>query len=232
MLSRDRVERAVRIHALGYRLLRWLEGALEKGFVAPEAAGAHAASGDAAFAWLDEHYHNLPEVARPERSELRELGNFFSTYLSSTFDLEARPGARLYSPDAHCFCPVCSWMVRRPHLRPKKVSDRDKKIAERMKRDLLLRLAASRGLPAADAAIDGMLLDPDLREPIALCTYAVDLLERLEGRANGAATLALWRSFAWTPGGSPKKRFVLSADAILGAEEILADRLAASPGRA
>ncbi len=38
--------------------------------------------------------------------------------------------------------------------------------------------------------------DRNLRESIGLCTYAEDVLQRLKNRAVGAASLALWRTFA------------------------------------
>ena len=225
MLIRDQVENAVRLQACGYKLLKWLEQALTDGFISPEAAGKYATSEDAAYAWLDKHYLNLPDSARPERSDLRAFSNFFSTYLDCTFDLDAEPGKRLYSPDAHCFCPICSWMVQKPHLRPKKITAGNKKVAERMKRTFLLRLAEARGISATNEKVDEMAKDPNLRESISLCTYAADLLQRLEGRTSGAASLALWRTFAWTPQGSPKKHFVLSSDEIMMAQDQLAERL-------
>ena len=225
MLFRDQVEHAVRLQACGYQLLRWLEKALAEGFITPEAAGAYATSEDAAYAWLDKHYLNIPDKARPERSDLRAFSNLFSTYLDSTFDLNTKPGEQLYSPDAHCFCPFCSWMVRKPYLRPKKVSAGNKKIAERMKRNFLLRLAASHEISVSVETLDEMLHAPELREPIGLCAYAADLLQRLEGRAVGAASLVLWRTFAWTTQGSPRKDFVLTADGIMDAQEILIKRL-------
>lgn len=40
MLVRDEVERAVRLQACGYQLLKWLEKALSDGFITPEAARA------------------------------------------------------------------------------------------------------------------------------------------------------------------------------------------------
>ena len=73
--------------------------------------------------------------------------------------------------------------------------------------------------------LDDMLQDPDLREPLGLCAYAGDLLQRLEGRAVGAASLALWRTFAWTAQGSPKKDFVLTAEEIMASQELLTKRL-------
>ena len=116
-------------------------------------------------------------------------------------------------------------MVQKPHLRPKKVGTHDKKVAERMKRTFLLRLADARGISVSEEMIDNVLQDQNLREVVGLCTYAADLLQRLEGRAVGAASLALWRSFAWTPQGSPKKGFVLTTDEIMNAQDVLAERL-------
>ena len=225
MLDRDKVENAVRLQACGYQLLKWLEKALRDGFITPEAAGTYATSEDAAYSWLDKHYLNLPDSARPERSDLRAFSNFFSTYLDCTFDLDDKPGKRLYSPHAHCFCPICSWMVQKPHLRPKKVSANARKVAERMKRTFLVRLAEARGISVSGEMLDDMLQDPNLREPVGLCTYAADLLQRLEGRAAGAASLVLWRTFAWTPQGSPKKGFILKTDEIMIAQDVLTERL-------
>ena len=231
MLVLKHVEQAVRLQTRGYLLLRWLEKALNDGFIAPEAAGVYGTSEDAAYAWLDKHYLNLPDDARPERSELRAFSNLFTTFLGNTFELDADPGEYLYSPEAHCFCPICSWMVRKPHIRPRKVGAGDKVVAERMKRGFLLRLAAARSVSVPEATVDEMLTAHELRDPLGLCTYAADLLQRLEGRtAAGAASLALWRSFAWTPQGSPKKGFVLSADDIMAAQEVLAGRMSAGEG--
>lgn len=228
MLIRDEVEKAVRLQACAYQILKWLEKALGDGFISPEAAGSYATSEDAAYSWLDKHYLNLPNGARPERSDLRAFSNFFSTYLDCSFELDAKPAKYLYSPDAHCFCPICSWMVQKPHLRPKKVSGSDKKVAERMKRTFLLRLAEARGISVNNEMLDNMLQDPNLRESIGLCTYATDLLQRLKGIAFGAASLALWRTFAWTSQGSPKKGFVLTTDEIMIAQDVLAERLSKS----
>lgn len=228
MLIRDEVENAVRLHACGYQLLKWLEKALTDGFITPEAARTYTTSEDAAYSWLDKHYLNLPDSARPERSDLRAFSHFFSTYLDCTFDLNDKPGKRLYSPHARCFCSICSWMVQKPHLRPKKVGIRDKKVAERMKRTFLLRLAEVRGISVTDEMLDEILQDPNLRDSVGLCTYAADLLQRLRGRSIGAASLALWRTFAWTPQGSPKKGFVFNTDEIMLAQDVLAERISKS----
>lgn len=75
--------------------------------------------------------------------------------------------------------------------------------------------------------LEALLQIDDLREDIGACAYGVDLLSRLSGLKNGAASLVLWRSFAWTSQGSPKKGFKLSAEMILNAETALLERLQA-----
>jgi hypothetical protein len=231
MLVRHEVERAVGLQAKGYQLLRWLEKALDKGLITPEAAHAHATLEESAYAWIDRHYLNLPSAAQPAREDLLSFSKLFSTYLLNTFDLESNPGFRLSSPDAHCFCPYCTWMVRVPHLRPKKIGVADKKRAERMERGFILALAAETAQPAVDDLVEGLLHSPELREPLGLCAYAVDLLQRLKGIAIGTASLALWRSFAWTPQGSPKQGFTLSATAIMDAQQTILERLAVGQRR-
>ena len=112
---RGDLERAVDLHRRGYALLRWLEEAFQKGFIAPEAAHGYASVEAYPCAWLGEHYDNLPAAARPAREDLGAFSRLFTTYLVASFDLELRPGEQRYSPDAHCFCPQRSWLVRGPH---------------------------------------------------------------------------------------------------------------------
>ena len=228
MLTRTELEPAVDLQARGYRLVLWLGKALDAGFIAPDAAHDFTSLADSAYAWIVHHYLNLPEDARPPRDQVRPFANLFSTYLDSTFDLDAAPGERLYSPDAHCFCPCCSWLVRLPHLRPKKLRAGDRKRAGKMKRDFVLALAAERRIDVPDARVEEIVADPDLRAPLALCAYAVNLLERLKGWSEGPATLALWRGFAWKPEGSPRKDFRLTVEGILEAQETVLARLGES----
>lgn len=116
-------------------------------------------------------------------------------------------------------------MVRVPHLTPKKLSAADKKLAENMKRGFLRQLAVTAGGSVLEDEVDRLLQSVELREAVALTTYAHDLLQRLRGIAVGPATLALWRAVAWTPQGSPKKGFVLSVDAVLSAQQSILDHL-------
>lgn len=212
------MERAVELQKRSYRLLLWMSDAIKRGFIRFETAHKYASLPEAAHGWLDRHYNDLPRDARPERDQLEALGNLFATYLESSFDLVRDPGKRRVSPDCHCFCPMCSWLVDLPHVRPKKLTNQDKKRARKLQADHLRAVALELDRSLPEERCEELLEDPGLSEAIALATYARDLFRRLEGRTEGPATLALWRRFAWTRAGSPKKGFELSAEAILKAE--------------
>lgn len=230
MFEERTIRRAVDLQARGYQLLRWLESAFDRGIVTPHAAHHYASMADSALAWIERHWRNLPDAARPAPQDLPDFTRLFATYLTNTFDLELDPGERRYSPDAHCFCPICSWMVKVQHLRPKHLRTVDKKVAESLKHTFVANLAAGIDCRLGDPAVAALLREPGLRDAIGLCTYAHDLLQRLEGIAVGPASLALWRSFAWTSQGSPKRGFVLSAADILVAEQQVLLRIQAVHG--
>lgn len=133
-------------------------------------------------------------------------------YLVNSFDFLSNPGMQLHSPEAHCLCPICSWLINAPHLKAKKVRPRDKRRAQAMRVHALLNLVAEHR-PTSEAA--------------SLLAYGRDLLQRERGIANGPAVLARWRGFAWEESGSPKHHFRLTAEAIVDAEERLLNLLQA-----
>jgi hypothetical protein len=206
-----------------YQLLRWMAKAVEEGFIQFETAHNYSSLPEAAEAWILRHYENIPPRARVPRQDLADFCAFFSTYMQNSFDLVANPGKQLYSPDAHCFCSMCSWLVNAPNLKTKKVGPSDKRRARNMKAAAIRDIAAEHAVDLTDERVDAIVDDPLLREAVSLVTYGHDLLRRMKGIATGAAVLALWRGFAWTETGSPKKGFRLNADVILHAEKELSD---------
>lgn len=222
MLVREQVEEAVELQRKGYRLLRWLDQAVPTGLIVPEAFHLDMTLEQSTQRWIERCYEQLPDDVRPSRERVVAFSNLFATYLWNTFDWDAAPGERLYSRDAHCFCPMCSWMVQAPSLSPKKVGAADKAIARRAMRDFTTNLAAELGGSLPEERAESLASDPAFREALGLCAYAVDLLQRLQGVAVGAASLVLWRTFAWTPQGSPRPDFVLTADAIMAAQDAVA----------
>ena len=150
----------------------------------------------------------------------------FSTYLQNSFDLIVSPGKQLYSPDAHCFCPMCSWLVDAPNLTTKRISPADKRRAEKLRMSTLKQMALDNGTSLIEAKAAELLTDDRIREDSSLVAYGYDLLGRMRGIANGPAILSLWRGFAWTKSGSPKPKFKLDAQCICDAEERLATAVA------
>src|SRR5258706_3669473 len=104
MLQHDRIENAVEIQRRSYKLLLWLVDAIDRGFITFTRAHDYTNAADAAREWLDQHYDNLPEANRPQRNRLREFSNYFGSYVTTSFDLLDKPGARLES-SCGCYCP-------------------------------------------------------------------------------------------------------------------------------
>jgi hypothetical protein len=225
MFEIESLRRAVEIQQRSYGLLRWAVDAVDRGVALFHQAHTFATFDEAALAWIRRHYDELPSSARPSREDLPDFARFFSSYVDSSFDLDDSPGQRLYSPDAHCFCPMCSWLVDAPRLRPKKLTAADKKRARSLELGALHAVAAEAGTSLSPEDAARFLEDPTLREALALVAYGRDLGDRLRGVIVGPATLALWRTFAWNREGSPKKGFRLTAEAILDAEQSVRKRL-------
>ena len=222
MLSQPEMRRLVDLQHRSYLLLKWMAKAVSEGFVNFETAHDYSTLPEAAAGWILGHYMNIPDNARPPREEIPAFCDFFSTYLTNSFDLVSDPGQRLYSPDAHCSCPMCSWLIDAPNLRTRTIQAADKRRAQKMRVNALLNLAADRQIDVGDSEIAELLEDREAFEDASLLAYGCDLLQREKGIANGPAVLALWRGFAWNASGSPKHGFQLKAKMIVAAEDRLA----------
>ena len=225
MLNLDKLTFAVDLQQQSYQLLKWMGDAVSKGLITFDAAHDYSSLPEAAEKWIAEHYWNIPPRARPNEEHLPEFCAFFSTYLETSFDLKRDPGKQLFSPDAHCFCLMCSWMIDAPNLKAKKPTPADKRRARSMMKAAVQNIAAAQGTTLTDDNADAMLDDPDTKEAAALVAYAADLLNRVNGLATGPAVLVLWRQFAWTRDGSPKKQFKLSTELILEKEKQLCEKV-------
>ena len=118
MLDRQAIAKAVSIQRKTYRLLKWMETALEKGFVSTKAAHRYTTATDAVVQWIDEHYWNLPPDCRPagvDDEHVQPFANMLSTYLLTSFDFVEQPGHRLVS-ECGCYCPMCSYLVKGRHF--------------------------------------------------------------------------------------------------------------------
>ncbi|QWP76526.1 hypothetical protein J5226_23580 [Lysobacter sp. K5869] len=226
MLQRQDIETAVELQTRSYALLRWLAQAVQRGFIGFDAAHAYARDPAAAEAWARRHHQELPPDARPPQADTAGFFRLFAGYLDNGHALVRDPGKRLYSPDAHCFCEMCSWFIDGPSLRARPPSTGDQRRADRQMRASLDELALECGRLLDEDEVGALMRRAELREALALHAYAETLLRRIRGGGSDAGVpLALWRRFARTPQGAPKRGFRLDADAILAAQTLLLQRL-------
>ncbi len=221
MLDSTRISHAIEMQQRSYQLLQWMASAVKDGFIGFKTAHDYSNLPDAAAGWIAGHYNNIPDNARVPLDALPEFTAFFSTYLTNSFDLVASPGRQLYSPDAHCFCPMCSWLIDAPNLKTKKLSAADKRRANKMRTQAVSQMAIDSAIAISNGSTATLLDDEQNHYNASLVAYGHDLLHRLNGIANGPAVLALWRGFAWDKSGSPKHKFKLKSSMIMDAESSL-----------
>ncbi len=219
LLDQQQLDLAVKMHAKSYALLKWVGQSVSSGLLTFRAAHEYSTLPLAAADWIDKHYLNIPEAARVDPKDIRIFANFFSTYLENSFDLIGNPGKIKFSPAAHCFCPMCSWMIDAPNLKTKLLRAADKKHALKMQVTSVLQLGIDASAKLDESRAEAIVANNG--EASALLAYGHDLVQRLDAIANGPAVLALWRRFAWNSAGSPKPKFRLSTNMILNAESEL-----------
>ena len=225
MLDSDQIAHAIDMQQRSYKLLQWMASAVKDGFISFATAHNYSNLPDATTGWIVGHYNNIPDDSRVPRESLPEFAAFFSTYLLNSFDLGDSSGKQLYSPGAHCFCPMCSWLIDAPNLKTKKLSAIDKRRADKMRVNAITQIAIDNSITLADSAALALLDCDQNKRDASLVAYGYDLLQRLNGIATGPAVLALWRSFAWEKTGSPKRYFKLKSVTIMDAKLSLLTKL-------
>lgn len=116
-LDANRINYAVGMQIKSYALLQWIGNAIRQKRLSFAVIHQATTLKESAVQWLDNQYLSLPSETRVDRSELPTFANMFFTYLENSFDLQANPGKVQYSPDCHCYCPMCSWLVDAPNLK-------------------------------------------------------------------------------------------------------------------
>lgn len=146
-LDANRINYAVGMQIKSYALLQWIGNAIRQKRLSFAVIHQATTLKESAVQWLDNQYLSLPSETRVDRSELPTFANMFCTYLENSFDLQANPGKVQYSPDCHCYCPMCSWLVDAPNLKSKKLDHSHKKRAEKMQLKAVEQLRLDCGLP-------------------------------------------------------------------------------------
>jgi hypothetical protein len=216
MFDLQTMTRLVDMQNRSYELLKWLVWAASRGIVSLESARAFASLPKAAESWLSQHLANVPEHARPNRSDIAPFCEFFSTYLSNTFELESHSGNAI---------PGGRYLADAPKLKIRKLTSADKRRADRMRVAGLANLAAEMRTTIDEPRIESLCDDPKYEAMTSLYAYGRDLQIREKGIASGPGVLGLWRGFARDSTGSPLPQFRLTAEMIVEAERTLAKAL-------
>lgn len=221
MLDPERLRTAVALQKRAYRFVKWFYiPVVRSGEMSARIALTHSEAALPLTAWLKEQSAGFPEDCQPlgrSDADIRSFANMLGSYFQASFDLVENPGQRGAGGD---YCDACgAHLVAASHLRTKKLSRHDKEKAQALKISCLRRLAQSVGGELSEQVAEGLAVSSELRESIAMLAYGEQLLLRMEGHGAGPTVLALWREFAWTETGAPKKDFNLDPDDILRSQE-------------
>ena len=202
----------------------WISDAIDKDLIQPSRAAHQSGAPDAATEWLRLNYYHIPEDLRPRECDLDEFGAFFSTYLTSSFDVVEEPGTKGEGPTpALCRCELCMRIVNAPHLRTKKLFAKDKRRANFLMAERLKELAKEHRLKISDEHATQLITAKATRRDAAYIAYGHWLIARLSGESDGPAILALWRIIAWDPRGGMRSGFTLQLDDFKAAENNMLD---------
>jgi len=224
MFDPQELAETVDLHHKSYELLRWVGKNLRSGTLDFGVTHQAVSSFEAAREWISRHWHNLPASVRPAESQLDSFAHLFSSYLTTSFTLVEKPKRKLISY-CGCYCPYCSYLGRADQLQVKTPSKGARRAAQELKQVYLKALAEENGRRLTGPQLERLLNEPQLKESLALATYAHELIRRTKYASQGEGVLALWRQFAWNEKGSPKQKFKLNTDNILQSERSIISRL-------
>jgi len=200
----------------------WISKAIGNDFIQPKRAHHQSGGPDAATEWLRSNHDLIPEDLRPQENDLEEFGAFFSTYLTSSFDVFEKPGSQGEGPTpTGCRCELCMRIVNAPHLQAKKLFAKDKRRADFLMAECVTELANEYRLNIDEEHPTRFATDKATRRDAAYITYGHWLIKRLSGKSDGPAILALWRIIAWDPRGGMRRGFTLQRDDFKEAERNL-----------
>lgn len=205
----------------------WICQAIDDGLILASRAAHHSGGPEAATEWFKANYEVIPKQLRPDQQSLEEFAAFFSTYLTSSFDVIEKPGTKGTGPLQRfgCTCDLCLRIANAPHLQAKKLYARDKLRAEQLMTECLQMMAAEHGMVLSESSAERLVKNERTRRWAAYMAYGHWLIMRLMGESDGPSLLALWRLIAWDPRGGVQRGFTLELKDFRLAEEMLVDAI-------
>lgn len=188
----------------------WITDAINEGQIQPSRAAHHSGGPNAATEWLRSNYQHIPDDLRPPSEEIDQFAAFFSTYLTSSFEVIDKSGTKGVGPTpTWCRCEVCMRIVNAPHLKAKKLYAKDKRRADLLMSECVAELAKKNAIDISEELTSQIVTGDMTRRYSAYITYGHWLVRRLQGESDGPAILALWRLIAWDPRGGIRRGFKL-----------------------
>ena len=218
MLELRALERLLDLKERSYGLFLWLNESMKRGRRSFGHVSDSLSLPDAAYAWIRANIPEFPAKYRPDVEETEPFAHLFVSYLSTSF--EVVDGAHIPKCGG-CWC--CGYWVAPRHLRVRNPGRAARNDARQLKLLYLRGLADELGIARTDAELADLL--PSFGPELAMATYVVELDRRSKFRSQGEGVLVLWREFAWTRSGSPRRNFRLTAKAVLEAERSVVARL-------
>ena len=123
-----------------------------------------------------------------------------------------------------CWC--CVYWIESKHLRARDPDRKARAAAVDLERNYLRHLAEATGVAPSPAALDALTGDRSREVPLALATYAPELLRRTRFASQGEGVLALWRTISRDAKGRRNRKFHLTAGAALAADATVRSRMA------
>lgn len=223
MFDRQALTRVIDLQERSYRLLKWTNAALQRKIVSFDTIHESLSLAEAAAEWISRHFENIPPEARPERAQLREFAQLYSSYLATSFELVKQPRIRAVSP-CGCYCAYCTYFAVGSNLKIRRITSAARRDAAELKRLYVCALTGQLNLAFAGRE-QALLEEQSLAADVSWATYGRELLRRSEFASQGPGVLVLWREIAWTDPrqGAMKPDFALTAERILTAERRLVD---------
>lgn len=223
MFNTDELQQTLALKENSYETFLWIKKKMRT---------SHSLSKVKAFAevsldtenWVKKNYNAIPNKYRPLQEEIPKFSFLLCSYFHIAFILNG-DFTKTYSWPKKVLYFVLHDMMPQFSISLRKVSKADKHNAEKMMLNQLIHMTKEVCLEMKPPLLEKMLEAKHLHEPLAMCAYANDLLQRQKGQFSGAPVLVLWRKFAWNSHGNPKKNFKLTTEMILNAETTLKNEL-------
>ncbi len=168
------------------------------------------------FGWIKTYYDYLPKSILPEKTELRGFSNYFTSFLTTSFNLVEVP--EITDIRSGCYCDICLQFANVSHLKSIAPLKYDRRIAKDKRVEMVLELAHFYKVHLSEKRATEIANSKWTIKQVAYLTYTKALFQRIQFGEGGVYILALWRQFAWNERGAPIRDFNLKVEEVLKAE--------------